>query len=236
MDYFDSSIILFLNGFSRISKEFDYLLAFMMGNYLLKGGILVTILWWFWFRDKKQSQLLRERIVLTLVSCFVAIFLARILAYALPFKLRPLHNAMLHFNLPYGISPITLDSWSAFPSDHAVLFFALATGILSISRKIGILVMTYVLIVICFPRVYFGLHYPTDILGGALLGMGIVWLVMKTKIRRHITQTAMHWLNKEPGSFFACFFLLTYQIATMFDPIRDIASFIFRAFIYLTIH
>lgn len=229
MNYLASSIIFFLNEFSRVSKEFDYLMVFIKNNNLLKGGILVTILWWLWFRNKTQNQLSRERIILTLVSCLIALFLARALAVTLPFRLRPLHNAILNFNPPYGMST-TLDSWSSFPSDHAVLFFALATGILLTSRKIGILVITYVLVVICFPRVYLGLHYPTDILGGALIGIGIAWLVISCKqISRHITQTALHWLSKEPGSFYACFFLLTYQIAVLFDPIREIGSFIFLA-------
>ncbi|MGV8075635.1 MAG: phosphatase PAP2 family protein [Syntrophobacteraceae bacterium] len=223
-------MIHFLNGFSRVSENFDSFLALIRTNHLLKGGILITILWWFWFQDNKQSRLVRERIVLTLVSCFIALFLARILAYTLPFRVRPMHNPILHFNVPYGIKPTTLDSWSSFPSDHAVLFFALATGILFISRKIGILAIAYVLVVICFPRVYLGLHYPTDILCGALIGIGIVWLVIKTRISKPITQTAMRWLNKEPASFYACFFLLTYQIAAMFEPIRAIGSFIGQFF------
>jgi len=173
---------------------------------------------------------LRERIILTLVSCLIAIFLGRFLAYILPFRLRPLHEIALNFISPYGISPNALNSWSSFPSDHAVLFFTLATGIFFISRIIGILVTAYILLIICFPRVYCGLHYPTDIIAGALIGIGVGWLVIKTKVNKYITQPAMLWLKKEPGSFYACFFLLTYQIVTMFDPVREIAIYIMCLF------
>lgn len=269
MYYFDDSVIYFLNGFSRLSEGFDYFMSLLIRNHLFKGGIMMTMLWWFWFRDnsgknqnqslpessekkqkqslpgsrekkqkqtipesknEKQTQLLRERIILMFASSLAAIFLARFMAYILPFRLRPLHNKLLHFIAPYGISPNALDSWSSFPSDHAVLFFALATGIFFISRITGILVTIYVILVICFPRLYCGLHYPTDILAGALIGIGIGWLFNATKISRLITQPAMHWLSKEPGSFYACFFFLTYQIAVMFDPVREILIFLMCLF------
>lgn len=252
MNYFDDSIINFLNSFSRTSDAFDYFMSILIHNLFVKGGILMTVLWWLWFwnkkeeseiqeakgrrdkkdkqvqknkQDKNSNQFRRERILLTLVACLIAIFLGRFLAYILPFRLRPMHD-MINFITPYGTSPNALESWSSFPSDHAVLFFTLATGMFLISRIIGILVSIYILLIICFPRIYCGLHYPTDIIAGALIGVGIGWLVIKTKINKYITQPAMLWLNKQPGSFYACFFFLTYQIGTMFDPVREIAYYI----------
>jgi undecaprenyl-diphosphatase len=51
-----------------------------------------------------------------------------------------------------------------------VLFFTLAFGMWLASRAAGVLAIAYVALVISFPRVYLGFHYPTDILGGALIG------------------------------------------------------------------
>lgn len=258
MNYFDDSIIYFLNGFSRVYPELDYLMSLLIRNYLIKGGVLMTILWFFWFQNKKkiqnmpdrkdkkskkgkqqevqiqqsqlqqdqQAQLVRERIILTLFAGFIAIFLGRILAIVLPFRLRPMHNALLHFNVPYGINSDILNSWSSFPSDHAALFFALAAGIFFISRKIGILTAVYILLVICFPRLYCGLHYPTDIIAGAVIGIGIGWFVLTVKINKYITQPVMYLLGRWPGSFYACFFLLSFLLADMFDPLMELAIYI----------
>jgi len=257
MNYFDESVMKFVNSFSRASDAFDYLMSLLVHNYLVKGGILMTIVWWFWFWDKKdvndkeyvkdkkgrktnqekqetkeikQNKLVRERIILTLGACLVAIFVGRLLVYVLPFRLRPLHEIGLNFITPYGINPNTLGSWSSFPSDHAVLFFALATGMFFISRIACLLVTIYILLIICFPRVYCGFHYPTDIIAGALLGIGIAWIIIKTNLGNYIKNPAMYCLNRWPGFFYACFFFLTYQIATMFDPVREIGTYIMCLF------
>jgi undecaprenyl-diphosphatase len=230
MNYIDSHIISFLNGFSRASWGFDQLMVFIADANFLKGGVLVTIIWWLWFRNERQNLLIREHIISTLVSSFIALFFSRTLTYTTPFRLRPFHDPDLNFQLPYGVEITLMESWSSFPSDHAVLFFALATGIWFISRSTGALAITYILIVICFPRIYLGYHYPTDMLGGALAGIGIGWLLNTNKLRTYIAHPVMRWLRRAPGPVYACFFLFTYQIAVLFHDVRAIGSLIKKVF------
>src|SRR5680860_570907 len=143
MNSFDSEILSFVNQFSQHSWMFDRLIGFLATNPLLKGGVLATILWWAWFKREDHPSHNREYVILTLFNCFIAELLARILALTLPFRLRPLHEEGLHFLLPYGITPNLLEGWSSFPSDHAVLFFTLSTGLLFISRKAGVFALLY---------------------------------------------------------------------------------------------
>ena len=72
--------------------------------------------------------------------------------------------------MPYGMSTERLYGWSSFPSDHAILFMALAVAIFLASRRFGWLALTYTTLCIIGPRVYLGWHWPTDVLAGALLG------------------------------------------------------------------
>lgn len=226
MNCFDYSILSFLNGFSRRSMVFDLSMKIIQANYLLKGGIFMILIWWFWFEDKKPDQYIRERIIVTMSSGLIALWAARVLAWALPFRVRPLHNADLEFLAPYGGGFALLETWSSFPSDHAILFFSLATGIFLISRKTGIVLMIYTLVVICFPRIYLGLHYPTDVLAGIAAGASITVLVSLKQVRRFFLPPVLIWQKKNPGSFYAFFFFLSLMISTMFDPVRTIGRFI----------
>lgn len=63
--------------------------------------------------------------------------------------------------------PRSLDT--SFPSDHAILGFAAAVGVLWFSRRLG-LALLGLAAVLAFSRVYVGAHYPGDVIGGAVLG------------------------------------------------------------------
>lgn len=61
------------------------------------------------------------------------------------------------------------DRWS-FPSGHALSSFAAATALFFFHKKTGLL--AYLLAVcIAFSRLYASVHYPTDVLAGAVLGI-----------------------------------------------------------------
>lgn len=59
----------------------------------------------------------------------------------------------------------------SFPSDHASAAFAIAVAVFLVSRRVGVgfLVAAFAIAV---ARVVIGLHYPGDIVAGALIGLG----------------------------------------------------------------
>ena len=68
---------------------------------------------------------------------------------------------------------LTNDAWS-FPSGHAAFFFALATVAYLYNKKWGIAFLIAA-ILIGLARIAAGIHYPSDILGGALIGIGVAY-------------------------------------------------------------
>ena len=65
-----------------------------------------------------------------------------------------------------------------FPSNHATNMFALSTFIfLSYPKKWVLGTFLTISLAVAFSRVYVGVHYPMDVLAGALLGMSIGWFV-----------------------------------------------------------
>jgi undecaprenyl-diphosphatase len=78
-----------------------------------------------------------------------------------------------------------------FVSSHAANFFALATAGTLILKKYYFK-LPYVLFVIAFivslSRIYLGVHYVSDIIGGALVGSSIAYLIWKYIWAKFITK------------------------------------------------
>ena len=223
-DYF---ILHFLNQWAHQFEVFDRLTARIADSQMLKGVFVMTCFWWTWFASTKNQKKQHSTLLATLLAACSSLFIARVLALTLPFRLRPLHNPEFNLTLPYGISLEASSGWSAFPSDHAALYGTLAVGILCCSRKIGSIVLTYTLLFILFPRVYLGLHHPSDIVGGLLVGCFTLYLMLKPSLQTIFIQPLLHWSDKHPASFYAAFFLGSYQLIKHFATLRSVGKFFF---------
>jgi undecaprenyl-diphosphatase len=232
MNIFDTGIINFLNDPSHRFLIIDKFMMSVVDYQLLKGGIVFAVIWGLWFKctDEGKQKSNREQIVATIISCFFYLYLTRCLAFVLPFRVRPIYNPDIHFIAPSEWIPIHYADWSSFPSDHAALFFSLATGILLINKSIGIIVSLYIFFIVCFPRIYLGLHYPTDILAGMLLGIGVCLALNVKKIRCYITKPVMCPMKKAPGLYYACFFLLTFEMGNLFWNVRTLVIKAYKLF------
>jgi undecaprenyl-diphosphatase len=230
MNHFDSSIITFLNSFARHSWAFDSFVYMISGNNLFKGGLIVPLIWWAWFRPNADKADTRQQLICAIFACLVAVLIARGLAIMLPFRNRPMTVAALHFQRPYGADEGNLINWSSFPSDHAAVFFSLAMSIFFVWRAAGIAALSYVFLFISMPRLYLGFHYPTDILAGAFIGITLALIARAKVFRDWAGRFMMPWLERSPGSFYACLFILTFQIATLFQSMRGIARFLLSLF------
>lgn len=73
---------------------------------------------------------------------------------------------------------INHDLTSSFPSGHAAAFFALALAIFYFNQKWGWRSLVLAL-VISLARVFVGIHWPVDVLAGALIGLGSAFLIKK---------------------------------------------------------
>jgi undecaprenyl-diphosphatase len=179
---------------------------------LLKGGLALALYWWAWFQFEKTPSNKRNILLFTFVSSTFALLLARTIALLIPFRDRPFQNPDYHFQLPFTVTGF-VHSWNSAPSDHAVLFFCLATSLWMVSWRLGVVAMCHALFVVSFPRIYVGYHYPTDIISGALVGIGMGLTCNFARLRDGIALPALRWMEKHPAPFYALAFAWTFEVA-----------------------
>ena len=217
---FDSAVSAFINRAAQHWYWLDQTAVVGTESDLVKGGVVLAIFWAIWFRHPTA----REQLLAGLGGSLVALSIARVLSYILPSRPRPLLDQGMHFVAPFGLhGQSNWTNWSAFPSDHAALFFAIVVGIWLANRRVGIFAALYVLIAICLPRMYVGIHYPSDIIAGALLGIGGVAFL--AHLRRYWAKPIVRALERYPGWGYALLYLLTFQIATLFWDLRVFLSY-----------
>lgn len=119
------------------------------------------------FRDKRIAGIL---ILAAIAVCFVG---SEVILEKLVHRVRPC-DAGIGVDAVMGVS----HSGFSFPSGHAVSSFAAATVI---ALQLGKRYATPAFIgavLIAFSRLFLGVHYPSDVLGGALIGALIGLLVV----------------------------------------------------------
>lgn len=218
----DHAVSLWLNGFAGANPALDRFVYNIADSAMLKGGLFMAFFWWLWFRRDEAMTQRRQTILTALAGSILAIAVARVLQLMLPFRARPLHTEALHLTPPTVVNPDTLDGWSSFPSDHAVLFFALAVAVWRLHRPLGAFAFLWSAVAICLPRVFLGYHYATDILVGAVIGIAIMQVAFAILRPRLLAQPLLRWEKAHATSFYCAAFIASLQLAVLFRDVRQL--------------
>jgi len=161
----DSVIFQYINSFALKYLWLDAV-AIFFAKYL--GWVLVGVLILFLIKNfRKYWKMAATAFISAILARFIITEIIRWLWY----RPRPFIGDEVNLLLPHRIT-------GSFPSGHAAFFFALSLLVYFYNKKAGILFLIASAL-ICISRVFSGLHWPTDILGGAVVGLFSVWLIQR---------------------------------------------------------
>jgi membrane-associated phospholipid phosphatase len=212
-----------LNALTGRWYALDLVFGYAQSVNLLKGAPFVAAFIWFWYRSAPPERQWRRRAVTLnlLPSVFLALVLNRAIAVLTPFRQRPMFDPALAANPPHPDLAVQFDleHWTSFPSDTATFFFAMVAGLWLISRRAGLGFGLYALLYICGSRIYFGIHYPSDIVVGMALGVTVT-LAVNWLLRDRLVGPVARFAEARPEWFHAIFFLAAFELGSIFENVR----------------
>jgi undecaprenyl-diphosphatase len=165
----DFQLLHFLNSWTNHNVFFDQISVFF-ADYLVYFFIATLALYFFFGKPKIVART-------ALIQAFASFVLCRLVLVEI---IREVWPRMRPFDLGLIAKPIVdmapKVSAAAFPSGHASAMFAIAAAVYFYDKKLG----KWFLIMASFTavfRVVIGVHYPTDVLAGAILGILTAYIV-----------------------------------------------------------
>jgi undecaprenyl-diphosphatase len=193
LDTIDRTILLWMHG--KHNSLLDQLMPFITNadNWAIPIFLLIVFLG---FKAGKKGKI--SLAILILALAFTDSICAQILKPLFE-RVRPSHVSMDGLNLlvPKG------GKWSM-PSNHAANIFALAVVLSYFYDRIKIPLFILASL-IALSRVYVGVHYPSDVIVGGLLGYAIGWLAITLwviiKMRELKRRQTWVWYETDPPVF-----------------------------------
>ncbi|GGZ09279.1 phosphatase PAP2 family protein [Streptomyces nitrosporeus] len=169
----DVSLLYDINGLAKAAPTwFDRVMEFV-GEFGIMFAMVALGLWCWWSVRRRGTT---EESV-TAVAGLVWAPLAAGIALIINIPIRGFVERPRPFNDHDGLEVLVEGKTDfSFVSDHATMAMAIAVGLFVANRKFGLFALGLALLE-GFCRIYMGVHYPTDVIGGFALGTAVALLL-----------------------------------------------------------
>ena len=154
-----------------------------------------VILFIFWWMDEKRGLLFG---ILTIVSGWINVFAKEVLQHPRPFNLEPSLGLVFvpGYGAPSGHAKLSLTFWLAMAAWLSHLWMEKKQHFLT-SRSFVWAFSILIILLVGFTRLYLGVHFPTDIFAGWLLGLIIlaIWLIPGPSLMNRLAQAGLRAQN-----------------------------------------
>jgi undecaprenyl-diphosphatase len=164
----DKAATLLINGWSGHSSLVDNIVVWCANDLLFLMIALVAMRWW-----KFLNYLPIRHTALVAGLSFILALAANMVIGLLVHRMRPNDAGLTQALIAH--SP----DWS-FPSDHSAASFAIASALWFQHRKKLAAALVVAAVALGTSRVFVGVHYVSDVLGGAIVGLMAAYGVSKS--------------------------------------------------------
>jgi len=221
----DIELLLKLNSLLGSNDQYNKFVWYsIFGNAIVRGLPIFFPLVALWFSGDSEKR--RSRMLAGLLATSLMTVLSFWLQHHFTPHIRPILDPALHVHIADPTWIGVFDRQGSFPSDTGTLFFSLATVIFIENRLIGCFCFIWVLAVITFPRVVFGWHYPSDIVGSLLLGPGCVYFFNKIPYFVALFERVLKLFESRMYIVHALFFVFLADAYTLFQGSQQILKLI----------
>lgn len=186
MSTLDNTLLLWITGLAGKFPALDWLVHYL-GNDFLIPAAMALVATGLWFTGKTKDG--RRRNQWGFIYAVVGLGFSALVVQLIDshfFRVRP------YVVFPQLISQVQRlfyePTVSSFPSFPAAVTFAFAFGIWLENRKIGGLLF-FMAALMSFARVYMGIHYPSDIIASAAIGISITFIfywILRLPLKRFV--------------------------------------------------
>ncbi|MFJ8693862.1 phosphatase PAP2 family protein [Streptomyces roseolilacinus] len=169
----DVSLLYDINGLAKAAPGWlDRVMGFV-GEYGIMLGLVLVVLWCWW--SVRRRGTIEDSV--SAVAGIVWAPLAAAIAVLVNIPIRGFVERPRPFRDHDGLEVLVAGKTDfSFVSDHSTMAMAIAVGLFIAHKRFGLAAIVLALAE-GFCRVYMGVHYPTDVVGGFALGTAVALLL-----------------------------------------------------------
>lgn len=213
-----------LNELVALKGPWYFIFNALGENPFIRGAPIFTCLLYVWFSREDIQH--KSKVILGVFGVCIAVLISVYCQSHLNFHLRPILDGSIRIANPNGWEAKFFDKRIySFPSDTATVYLAISFVIFLLNRKLGTACLLWSVLTAGITRVAFGLHYPSDIVGGLILGSAVVFILSNNKLAQNFVGNILGKYDPQFTKVNIFLFLFCAEAYTLFQGLHPIYHF-----------
>lgn len=233
VDHMDLDLLLKLNHLVSGNSIFYHIVNIFGNNPFVRGLPIFSALAYTTLVAINPAK--KGKIILELIGVVLAILVAVYCQTNLHIHLRPIFDTNIPINDVTGWISHKAEMGNrlySLPSDTATCYFALSAIIFLENKRLGIFCFIWNIFTVGLCRIALGIHYPSDIFFGMILGITFVYILSKFSFANKNISYFFNKYDKQNFLYVNVVFIFSMEAYNLFVGLQSIYNFIGNVFLH----